>query len=119
MDYNADTLAAAPPPLDLPKADSFKPSAELRRLQEQMAALFLRQQQRGGIIQPDSTVLLLTVSHICTSLTCDVYCVHTELLGLQQIKIKLLACLNIEIEVSCQSQHLLNLWLGTVNELNT
>lgn len=62
VDYEVDSLAAAPPPLDLVQADNFKPSAELRCLQQQMAALFLRQKQRGGIIQQDSSVLLLTVS---------------------------------------------------------
>lgn len=60
--YDVDSLAAAPPPLDLVQADNFTPSAELRCLQQQMAALFLYQKQRGGIIQQDSSVLLLTVS---------------------------------------------------------
>uniref|UniRef100_A0A1B6LZM1 RWD domain-containing protein n=1 Tax=Graphocephala atropunctata TaxID=36148 RepID=A0A1B6LZM1_9HEMI len=58
--YDVESLGAAPPPLDLLQAENFTPSAELRRLQQQMAALYLRQKQRGGIIQQDSTVLLLT-----------------------------------------------------------
>ncbi|XP_046681334.1 uncharacterized protein LOC124368104 [Homalodisca vitripennis] len=58
--YDVESLGTAPPPLDLLQADNFTPSAELRRLQQQMAALYLRQKQRGGIIQQDSAVLLLT-----------------------------------------------------------
>lgn len=66
--YDVETLAAAPPPLDVQQADHFTPSAELRSLQQQMAALYLRQKQRGGIIQAqDNSVLLLTVSpHVFT-----------------------------------------------------
>lgn len=61
MSYDVDALAAAPAPQELLQADNFTPTAELRRLQQQMAALYLHQKQRGGIIQQDSAVLLLTV----------------------------------------------------------
>ncbi|XP_054288802.1 E3 ubiquitin-protein ligase RNF25 isoform X2 [Macrosteles quadrilineatus] len=60
VSYDVETLDSAPPPLDVLQADNFKPSPELRRLQQQMAALYVRQQQRGGIIQPDNSVILLT-----------------------------------------------------------
>ncbi|KAG7209061.1 hypothetical protein KM043_015218 [Ampulex compressa] len=50
INCDVESLWSAPPPIDVEAATDFSVSAELRELQNQMAALFLRQQQRGGII---------------------------------------------------------------------
>uniref|UniRef100_A0A1B6CUG0 RWD domain-containing protein n=1 Tax=Clastoptera arizonana TaxID=38151 RepID=A0A1B6CUG0_9HEMI len=58
--YDLKELSSAPPPLDVEEAPNFVPSQELRHLQQQMASLFLHQQQRGGIIQEDNRLILLS-----------------------------------------------------------
>lgn len=50
IDCDVESLCSAPPPIDVEAATDFSVTAELRELQKQMAALFLRQQQKGGII---------------------------------------------------------------------
>ncbi|CAG2059309.1 unnamed protein product [Timema podura] len=58
-----ELLSNAPQPLDVQSAHQFELSDELRALQDQMAALFIRQKQRGGIIDPEaeeSKLLLVT-----------------------------------------------------------
>lgn len=50
INCDVESLWSAPPPIDVEAATDFSVTAELRELQKQMAALFLRQQQRGGII---------------------------------------------------------------------
>lgn len=50
INCDVDTLWLAPPPLDVESATDFSVTAELRELQQQMAKLYLYQQQRGGII---------------------------------------------------------------------
>ncbi|EZA62201.1 E3 ubiquitin-protein ligase RNF25 [Ooceraea biroi] len=47
---DVESLWSAPPPIDVEAATDFSVTTELRELQKQMAALYLRQQQRGGII---------------------------------------------------------------------
>ncbi|KAK2587958.1 hypothetical protein KPH14_004042 [Odynerus spinipes] len=47
---DVESLWSAPPPIDVEAATDFSVTAELKELQKQMAALYLRQQQRGGII---------------------------------------------------------------------
>lgn len=50
INCDVESLWSAPPPIDVEAATDFSVTAELRELQKQMAALYLRQQQRGGII---------------------------------------------------------------------
>lgn len=50
INCDVESLWSAPPPIDVEAAIDFSVTAELRELQKQMAALFLRQQRRGGII---------------------------------------------------------------------
>ncbi|CAK9820403.1 E3 ubiquitin-protein ligase RNF25 [Anthophora plagiata] len=50
INCDVESLWSAPPPIDVEAATDFSVTAELKELQKQMAALFLRQQQRGGII---------------------------------------------------------------------
>ncbi|KAF3423180.1 hypothetical protein E2986_02937 [Frieseomelitta varia] len=50
INCDVESLWSAPPPIDVEAAIDFSVTTELRELQKQMAALFLRQQQRGGII---------------------------------------------------------------------
>ena len=50
INCDVESLWSAPPPIDVEAATDFSVTAELRELQKQMATLFLRQQQRGGII---------------------------------------------------------------------
>ncbi|XP_003690613.1 E3 ubiquitin-protein ligase RNF25 [Apis florea] len=50
INCDVESLWSAPPPIDVEAAIDFSVTAELRELQKQMAALFLRQQERGGII---------------------------------------------------------------------
>ncbi|XP_017891169.1 E3 ubiquitin-protein ligase RNF25 isoform X2 [Ceratina calcarata] len=50
INCDVDSLWSAPPPVDVEAATDFSVTTELRELQKQMAALFLRQQQKGGII---------------------------------------------------------------------
>lgn len=60
---DVESLRQAPPPLDLENARQFEVTAELRALQAKMAALFLHQQSRGGIIDveaEESKLLVLT-----------------------------------------------------------
>ncbi|GLV45063.1 uncharacterized protein CBL_14364 [Carabus blaptoides fortunei] len=62
---DVESLRQAPPPLDLENARQFEVTAELRALQAKMAALFLHQQSRGGIIDveaEESKLLVLTDS---------------------------------------------------------
>ncbi|KAL2719062.1 E3 ubiquitin-protein ligase RNF25 [Vespula squamosa] len=47
---DVESLWSAPPPIDVEAATDFSVTAELKELQKQMAALYLRQQERGGII---------------------------------------------------------------------
>ncbi|XP_046485254.1 E3 ubiquitin-protein ligase RNF25 isoform X1 [Neodiprion pinetum] len=47
---DVENLSLAPPPFEVETAKDFAVTAELRELQHEMAALFLHQQQRGGII---------------------------------------------------------------------
>ncbi|XP_015603273.1 E3 ubiquitin-protein ligase RNF25 isoform X2 [Cephus cinctus] len=54
INCDVESLWSAPPPIDVETATDFSVTAELRELQRQMAALFLRQQQRGGIIDPEA-----------------------------------------------------------------
>ncbi|BES95504.1 RWD [Nesidiocoris tenuis] len=61
INYDVETLKSALPPQELEEAPrTFQPTPELRILQERMAALYLRQRSRGGIIQEDNKTLLLT-----------------------------------------------------------
>lgn len=64
IECDADELSHAPPPLEVEKAaPRFEVTHELRNLQQSMAKLYLRQKQRGGIIDPerdDSKLLLVT-----------------------------------------------------------
>ncbi|XP_065349036.1 E3 ubiquitin-protein ligase RNF25 [Cloeon dipterum] len=58
-----DRLASAAPPKDVQDALNFQLTDELKELQTKMASLFLYQQQKGGIIDPeadDSKLLLVT-----------------------------------------------------------
>ncbi|XP_067011175.1 E3 ubiquitin-protein ligase RNF25 [Anabrus simplex] len=58
-----EELKSAPQPLDVENARHFELSDELRSLQEQMAALFSYQKQRGGIIDleaEESKLVLVT-----------------------------------------------------------
>lgn len=60
---DVETLRQAPAPKDLENAKNFEVTAELRALQAKMAALFLHQQSRGGIIDveaEESKLLVLT-----------------------------------------------------------
>lgn len=50
INCDVESLWLAPPPIDVEAATDFSVTAELKELQKQMAALYLRQQQRGGII---------------------------------------------------------------------
>ncbi|XP_039307175.1 E3 ubiquitin-protein ligase RNF25 [Solenopsis invicta] len=50
INCDVESLWSAPPPIDVEAATDFSVTAELRELQKHMAALYLRQQQRGGII---------------------------------------------------------------------
>lgn len=50
INCDVESLWSAPPPIDVEAATDFSVTAELKELQDQMATLFLRQQQRGGII---------------------------------------------------------------------
>ena len=54
IDCDVETLWSAPPPIDVEAASEFSVTAELRDLQRQMSRLFLRQQERGGIIDPEA-----------------------------------------------------------------
>ena len=45
-----ETLYTAPPPIDVEAATEFSVTAELQELQRKMAALYLYQKNRGGII---------------------------------------------------------------------
>lgn len=49
-----DSLGCAMPPLELEKAPEFKLTRELRDLQHRMSALFLKQKNKGGIIDVDA-----------------------------------------------------------------
>ena len=49
-----DRLSMADPPKDVQEALSFEVTEELRKLQLQMASLFLYQQNRGGIIDTEA-----------------------------------------------------------------
>ncbi|KAF4528763.1 hypothetical protein B566_EDAN016950 [Ephemera danica] len=56
-------LAQAAPPHDVSAAHNFELTDELRSLQRRMSALYLKQQSKGGIIDPeaeDSKLLLVT-----------------------------------------------------------
>lgn len=50
INCDVESLWSAPPPIDVEAATDFSVTAELRELQKRMADLYLRQQQRGGII---------------------------------------------------------------------
>lgn len=52
---------SAPPPIDVEAATDFSVTAELRELQKHMAALYLRQQQRGGIIDLEAEGIKMLV----------------------------------------------------------
>lgn len=54
INCDVESLWSAPPPIDLEAATEFCVTAELRELQKQMSALFLKQQARGGIIDPEA-----------------------------------------------------------------
>lgn len=54
INCDVESLWSAPPPIDVETAADFAVSTELRDLQRRMSALFLRQQQRGGIIDPEA-----------------------------------------------------------------
>ncbi|XP_066597677.1 E3 ubiquitin-protein ligase RNF25 isoform X2 [Prorops nasuta] len=54
INCDVETMWSAPPPIDVETATDFSVTAELRELQKQMATLYLRQQQRGGIIDPEA-----------------------------------------------------------------
>ncbi|KAF0299061.1 E3 ubiquitin-protein ligase RNF25 [Amphibalanus amphitrite] len=61
--YDLEALRAAPPPELAALAAGFRATDELRSLQRRMAALFLQQQQRGGLIdleQEKNKYLLVT-----------------------------------------------------------
>lgn len=58
---DVESLWSAPPPIDVEAATDFSVTAELRELQKQMAALFLRQQQRGGIIDLEAEDIKMLV----------------------------------------------------------
>ncbi|RZF40353.1 hypothetical protein LSTR_LSTR008783 [Laodelphax striatellus] len=61
--YNAADLSRAAPPQDVVDAPrQLQPTAELRRLQQDMAALYLRQKQRGGIIQQHDNAATLLIT---------------------------------------------------------
>lgn len=82
IECDVENLSTASLPLEVKTAKDFAVTAELRELQRQMAALFLRQQQRGGIIdleaegvkmllrtEDDSTMTTEELSPPGTSLT--------------------------------------------------
>lgn len=50
INCDVESLWSAPPPIDVEAATDFSVTAELKELQKRMATLFLRQQQKGGII---------------------------------------------------------------------
>ncbi|XP_063972103.1 E3 ubiquitin-protein ligase RNF25 [Diachasmimorpha longicaudata] len=54
INCDVKSLCSAAPPIDVETATEFSVTAELRELQRQMSVLFLRQQQRGGIIDPEA-----------------------------------------------------------------
>lgn len=59
----------APPPIDVEAATDFSVTTELRQLQRQMSTLFLHQQKRGGIIDPEAEgikMLLRTEDNLAT-----------------------------------------------------
>jgi len=61
IDYDVPTLKLAPQPQELAEAPPhFVATPELRTLQEKMAALYLHQQSKGGIIQEENRTILLT-----------------------------------------------------------
>ncbi|XP_039291950.1 E3 ubiquitin-protein ligase RNF25 [Nilaparvata lugens] len=74
--YAAGDLSGAAPPQEVEEAPrKFEPTAELRRLQKDMAALYLRQKQQGGIIvEQDNTITLVTVSSMPSMQSADNLC---------------------------------------------
>ncbi|XP_015110139.1 E3 ubiquitin-protein ligase RNF25 [Diachasma alloeum] len=54
INCDVESLCSAAPPIDVETATDFSVTAELRELQRQMSVLFVRQQQRGGIIDPEA-----------------------------------------------------------------
>ncbi|XP_044596170.1 E3 ubiquitin-protein ligase RNF25 [Cotesia glomerata] len=54
INCDMNTLSLAPPPVDVEAATTFSISSELRDLQLKMSALYLHQQQQGGIIDPEA-----------------------------------------------------------------
>ncbi|XP_073971569.1 E3 ubiquitin-protein ligase RNF25 isoform X1 [Rhodnius prolixus] len=66
ISYDVEQLRTADPPQELVEAPkTFRPTPELRQLQEKMEALYLKQRSKGGIIQQGNrTPLLLSkLSH--------------------------------------------------------
>ncbi|XP_076662615.1 E3 ubiquitin-protein ligase RNF25 isoform X1 [Halictus rubicundus] len=61
INCDVESLWSAPLPIDVEAATDFSVTAELKELQKQMAALFLRQQQRGGIIDLEAEGVKLLV----------------------------------------------------------
>ncbi|KAI8122527.1 hypothetical protein FF38_06398 [Lucilia cuprina] len=51
-----DSLRCAMPPSDLQNAPDFKPTPELRELQQRMSSLFIHQKSRGAIIDSEAEV---------------------------------------------------------------
>lgn len=60
ISYDVEVLRSALPPRELEEAPVFQPTPELRRLQESMSKLYLKQRSKGGIIQPSNKTLLLS-----------------------------------------------------------
>lgn len=61
INCDVESLWSAPPPIDVEAATDFSVTAELRELQKHMAALYLRQQQRGGIIDLEAEGIKMLV----------------------------------------------------------
>ncbi|XP_014272013.1 E3 ubiquitin-protein ligase RNF25 [Halyomorpha halys] len=58
--FDVEVLKAADPPLELEEAPVFEPTPELRKLQESMSRLYLKQYSKGGIIQPINKTVFLS-----------------------------------------------------------
>lgn len=66
MSCQLERLAQAPPPHEVAAANNFELTDELRSLQRKMAALYLRQQSKGGIIdlEAEESKLLLVTNNV-------------------------------------------------------
>ena len=65
INCDVDSLIGAPPPIDVEAATDFAVTQELLEMQRKMAELYLRQQQRGGIIdlEAEGIKMLLTTEN--------------------------------------------------------